>query len=140
MSAQQKGIARKRVDVQVTYGLGGSVLGQFPREEVAGKSASDLINLVLSRPQRPGSAARTAKVLEDVLRTERAIDAELTRAAGGEADGEPISLDQIVVKEDEDEEQRDSSVTQELEEVTIRLSEAYRGGARWQSDRRPDWR
>jgi hypothetical protein len=138
MSAQQKRIAKKRIDVRVTYGLGASVFGQFPRDEIAGKSASDLINLVLGQPQPLGSATRTAKVLTDVLRTERAIDAELTRASSGEADGEPISLDQVVVKEEEGEEQRESHVTQESDEVTIRLSEAYRGGTRWQAERRPD--
>jgi hypothetical protein len=138
MSAQKKRTAKKRIDVRVTYGLGGSVFGQFPRDEVAGKSASDLINLVLGRPQPPGSATRTAKVLEDVLRTERAIDAELTRASSGEADGEPIGLDQVVVKEDDGEEQRENQVTQESDEFTIRLSEAYRGGTRWQAERRPD--
>ena len=138
MSAQRKRIAKKRIDVRVTYGLGGSVFGQFPRDEVAGKSASDLIGLVLGRPQTLGSAARTAKVLSDVLSTERAIDAELTRASRGEADGEPISLDQVVVKEEEGEEQRDSHLTQETDEVTIRLSEAYRGGMGWQAERRSD--
>jgi hypothetical protein len=130
MSAQQKRKAKKKIDVRVTYGLGGSVFGQFPRDEVAGKSASDLVHLVLGRPQPSGSATRTAKVLEDVLRTERAIDAELTRTSSGEADGEPIGLHQVVVKEEDGEEQRDSHVTQETDEVTIRLSEAYRGGTR----------
>jgi hypothetical protein len=138
MRVQKKAAAKKRIDVRVTYGLGGSVFGQFPRDDVAGKSASDLIHLVLGRPQPSGSAKRTAKVLEDVLRTERAIDAELSRASGGEAetDGEPIGLDQVVVKEDQGEEQRENHVTQETEEVTIRLSEAYRGGTRWQTERR----
>ena len=128
MTTQQKRTAKKRVDVRVTYGLGGSVFGQFPRDTVAGISARDLINLVLDGPQPAGSATRTAKVLADVLCTERAIDAELTRASSGEADGEPISLDQVVVKEEGGEEQRESRVIQESEEVTIRLSEAYRGG------------
>jgi hypothetical protein len=138
MSAQQKRTAKKSIDVRVTYGLGGSVFGQFPRDEIAGRSASDLIDLVLRRPQPPGSAERTRKVLADVLRAERAIDAELTRASRGEADGEPISLDQVVVKEEDAEEERENSVTQESDEVTIRLSEAYRGGTRWQAERRPD--
>jgi hypothetical protein len=138
MTAQQKRTAKKRVDVRVTYGLGGSVFGQFPHDRVAGMSALDLINLVLDGPQPPGPATRTAKVLADVLRTERAIDAELTRATSGEADGEPVSLDQVVVKEEDGEEQRDNSVTQESDEVTIRLSEAYRGGTRWQAERRAD--
>jgi hypothetical protein len=131
MTAHQKRTPKKEIDVRVTYGLGGSVFGQFPRHRVAGMSARELIQLVIDGPQPPGSAARTAKVLADVLRTQRMIDAELTRAAGGQADGDPISLDQVVVKEEDVEEQRESPVIQDTEEVTIRLSEAYRGGRRW---------
>ena len=133
MTAQQKRTAKKKIDVRVTYGLGGSVFGQFPSNTVAGISARNLIKLVIDGPQPPGSATRTAKVLADVLRTERAIDAELTRASSGEADGEPISLDQVVVAEEDGEEQRESPVIQKSDEITIRLSEAYRGGKIWQT-------
>jgi hypothetical protein len=136
MTRLQKRHATREIDVRVDYGIGGSVFGRFPRDEVAGISARDLIGLVLSGPQLPGSATRTAKVLADVLLTERAIDAELTRASTGEAGGEAISLDHVVVKEDDGEQERESSGTQDLDEVTIRLSESYRGGAtRWQTER-----
>jgi hypothetical protein len=139
MTAQQKKRTARKVDVRVSYGLGKEMFGRFPREEIAGLSARDLIDRVISGPQEPGSAARTAKVLADVLATQRSIDAELTRASSGDADGEPISLDQVIVTEEGGEEQRESPVVQESDQITIRLSESYVGGGkRWQVDRRVD--
>jgi hypothetical protein len=138
MSAARIRTVKKKVRVRVSYGVGGSIEGLFPRQEVAGKSARDVIGLVVSSPQPSSSAERTRKVLEDVFKTQQAIDAELTRAASGEEDGEPISLHQVVVKEEDGEEQSESRVTQESEELTIRLSEPYRGGTKWQSERRVD--
>jgi hypothetical protein len=104
------------------------MFGRFPRDEIAGLSARDLIDRVISGPQEPGSATRTAKVLADVLATQRAIDAELTQASSGEADGEPITLDQVIVTGDAGEEQRENPVVEETGEMTIRLSESYVGG------------
>jgi len=129
MKAQQKKKRTAReVDVRVSYGLGKEMFGRFPRDEIAGLSARDLIGRVISGPQEPGSATRTAKVLADVLATQRAIDAELTKASSGEADGEPITLDQVIVTGDAGEEQRENPVVEETGEMTIRLSESYVGG------------
>jgi hypothetical protein len=150
MGVQQNRNTKTAIDVRVFYGLGESVFGRFPRDEIAGFSARDLVNLVIEGPHAPGAATRTAKVLADVLQTERVIDAELFRAAAsatgatgatgaaGETDGAPISLDDVVVREGEKgegEEQHENSV--KSEEITIRLSESYRGGrTAWLAERR----
>jgi len=135
VGTQQKRIARK-VRVGVGYGMGGSAFGEFSRDEIAGKSVAEVIQGVVDRPQVPGSAARTAKVLADALRTTREIDAELTRASSGRAEGRPVGLDQVVIGHEDGGERDESVVIQETEEITIRLSESYRGGeARWQSGR-----
>jgi hypothetical protein len=130
MSARQKRITARKVRVGVGYGMGGSAFAEFRREEIAGKSALDVITRVLGRPQPSESATRTAKVLAEALKTTRAIDAELIRASRDKADGKPISLDQVVVDHEEAEGEDESVVMQEIEEVTLRVSESYRGGDR----------
>jgi hypothetical protein len=128
MSAQRQRIRAQRVRVGVTYGMGGSAFAEFPRDEIAGKSAAELIAKVISRPQPSESAARTARVLQEAMRTAREIDAELIRSSRNRADGEPIGLDQVVVAREEGVEQGEGVAVQETEEVTFRVSESYRGG------------
>jgi len=134
MRTQQKRNTRK-VRLEVGYGLGGAATGEFPRHQVAGMPARDVIQRVLEMPQQPGPASRTAKVLADALRTMRQIDAELVNASSGKAQGEPIGLDDVVITCDDDQKQ-EGSVGQETEEVSIRCSESYRGGdGTWQTRR-----
>jgi hypothetical protein len=130
MNARQRRIAARKVRVGVGYGMGGSASAEFRREEIAGKSAREVITQVLGRPQPSESATRTAKVLAEAMKTTRAIDAELIRASRDKADGKPISLDEVVVDHEEAEGQDESVVMQEIEEVTLRVSESYRGGDR----------
>jgi hypothetical protein len=112
------------VDVSVVYGMGGACAGRFPRHSVEGLAARDLVQQVIQRPQPAGPAARTAQVLAEVLRSRREIDAELTdgpdEATGR---GQPITLDQVVVRG-----RSDAPQSPERDDVTIRISESYRGG------------
>jgi len=125
--------------VGVDYGMGGSVSGVFPRDELAGKPAGEVIQRVLDHPQTPGTAGRTAKVLGDAIRTGRAIDLELTRNASRRSEGEPISFDHILVPREQDAEQSEGGLVQETEEIAMRLSESYCGGdSRWQPGRYRD--
>jgi hypothetical protein len=121
------GKARK-IKWGLTYGMGGTAFAELPLEQVAGKSALEVIKRILDHPQSSESAARTARVLEEALQTARTIDAELIRASRNKADGTPITFDQVIVDCEECEEQGESVAVQETEEINIRLSEAYRGG------------
>ena len=87
------------VGVHVTYGLGGVAEGRFSRDAVAGKSARELIRSVVQCDQAPGPAARTAKVLGDVMRRKGALDVELVDASSDGEQGQPIRLDDVVLKE-----------------------------------------
>jgi hypothetical protein len=132
MRTQQKRNTRK-VRLDIGYGLGGAATGEFPRHQVAGKSAREVIQSVVELPQQPGPASRTAKVLADAIRTMRQIDAELINVASGKAHGEPIGLDDVVITCDDDQKQDESTTGQECEEIKIRCSESYRGGdGTWQ--------
>ena len=117
------------VGVHVTYGLGGVAEGRFSRDAVAGKSARELIRSVVQCEQAPGPAARTAKVLGDVIRRKRALDVELVDAPNDGAQGQPIRLDDVVLKERNQRIELDGPETPESDEFTIRISESYRGGS-----------
>jgi hypothetical protein len=117
------------VGVHVTYGLGGIAEGRFARDVVAGKSARELIRTVVESPQAPGPAARTARVLCDVLRRKGVIDAELAHSSSDGAQGRPIRLDDVVLKERHPDFEVDGPETPESDEFTIRISESYRGGS-----------
>jgi hypothetical protein len=141
MSTRQERITagKSKISCGIDYGVGGSAFAELPREQVVGRSALEIIKRVIGHPQLSDTASRTAKVIEEALRTKRMIDAELTRAARNKADGEPIRLDQVLVESEEGEEQDESVVVRETDEITIRLSEAYRGGdARCQCRRRTE--
>ena len=137
------GLRRKRIErkvrVDIDWGMGGSVSGVFPRDELVGKPAGAVIDSVLARPQTPGTAERTARVLRDALRTSRAIDVEVIKAASRRSEGEPITFEQPLVPREKDAEQDESGLVRETEQVKIRLSESYRGGSRrWQCKRQVD--
>jgi len=53
----------------------------------------------------------------------------LSKASRNKADGKPITLDQVIIVDGEEgEEQDESVVVREIEEIKMRLSESYRGG------------
>jgi hypothetical protein len=108
--------------------MGGSASADLSVEEVAGKTAREFLKQVVGHPQSSETAARTARLIEQVLQTMKAIDAEVIPASGNRADGIPISLDDVLVEGEEGEGQDESVVARGTEEITIRLSEAYRGG------------
>ena len=138
MGARQQKIKRS-TKVGVDYGAGGSVSAIFPRDELVGKPASDVIWRVLDAPQTPGRAERTAKVLRDAMRAKRAIDVEVIKAATRRSEGEPITFNQVLVPGEKDVEEGESGLVRETEEITIRLSESYCGGdTRWQPGRHSD--
>ena len=118
----------RNVTLDVAYGIGGSAVGVLPRDQIAGKTAREVIQSVIELPQQPGSASRTAKVLAAALQTMRQIDAELIKASTGKAGGEPIGLDQVVIPSDDDQRQDESIVGPECDEIAIRVSESYCGG------------
>ena len=125
---KQRERSTRKVRCEIGYGMGGSAIGELPRDQIAGKSAREVIQSVVALPQQPGPASRTAKVLSDALQTVRQIDAELIRASTGKADGEPIGLDEVVITRDDDQRQDESVVGPECEEIKIRVSESYCGG------------
>lgn len=128
MSDRKERIRARKVRCEVAYGMGGSAFAEFPREEIAGQSAIELIRRVAGRPQQSESAARTARILEEAIRTAREIDAELIKSSRNSADGEPIGLDQVVVAREEGAEQDERVAVEETEWVNLRVSESYRGG------------
>lgn len=131
MGAHRERVSKRKarkIRVELGYGVGGSAFAELPFDQVAGKPALEVIKQVLGHPQPSESASRTARVLAEALQTKRAIDAELTRASRNKADGKPITLDQVIVDGEEGEEQDESVVVREIEEIKMRLSESYRGG------------
>jgi len=128
LSDRKERVRARKVRCVVAYGMGGSAFAEFPREEIVGQSAIELIRRVAGHPQQSESAARTARVLQEAMRTAREIDAELIRSSRNSADGEAISLDQVVVGREEGAEQDERVAVQETEEVYLRVSESYRGG------------
>ena len=127
MGARQKRITRK-VRVEADYGVGGSVSGVFPRDELVGKPAGEVLRRVVDSPQEPGAAERTAQVLKDALRTKREIDLELTKNASRRSEGQPITFERILVPREGDAEQGERGLVEETEEIKMRLSESYCGG------------
>ena len=125
MTVQQRPSRKTRVGVE--YGIGGQFSALFSRDDLKGKTALDVLRALVDSPQSPGSEARTARVVGEALSTLREIDVELLESQGGKAEGEPIGLDHVIVKDD-GEEIEESSVGQQQEEIRIRLSESYRGG------------
>jgi hypothetical protein len=128
--------SRQKVRFDVTYGMGGTACGELPRQQIEGKSAREVIQSIAALPQQTESASRTANVLTDTLQTLKKIDAELIRATGDRALGEPIDLDEVVIAGEGDGAQKEGIVGPECNEVTIRLSESYEGGeGSWQIER-----
>jgi hypothetical protein len=128
MEREKTKLRKNDVALKVQYGLGAEVGGRFVLDEISGLSARALILRVCARPQPPGPSARTAAVLSEVLRTSREIDAELTRASNRASEGQPISLDDVVF--DGDQGGRNGVLGEvESDEVCVRISEAFTGGA-----------
>ncbi len=125
MTVQQRPSRKMRVGVE--YGIGGSHSALFSRDDLAGKTALEVLRRVIDSPQSPGSETRTARVVADALSTMREIDLELVASVGGKAEGEPIGLDHVIVADDGGEIE-ENAAGQQQEEIRIRLSESYRGG------------
>jgi hypothetical protein len=119
---------RSHVNAIIGYGIGGTCSGRFPREAVEGLSAQELIRRVVNTVQPPGSAARTAAVLDAALRCRRQIDLELARAAHGSdvREGLPIMLHDVVIPKASGAPETQANANDET--VTLMVSENYRGG------------
>ncbi|MBI4718248.1 MAG: hypothetical protein HY763_10615 [Planctomycetes bacterium] len=117
-------IAEADLEVSVCYGLGASCVARFSRSIVVGLPARDLVQMVLDTPQSTEPAARTARVLGDVVRSARAIDVEVAAGATEMAGpGRPITFDDIVLPGAPP---RDAAPLPD--KLTVLVSEAYRGG------------
>jgi len=75
-------------------------------------------------------------VRSDVLRRKGVIDAELVPDSGEGAQGQPIRLDDVVLKERNRSFEVDGPEAPESDELTIRISETYSGGASCSSEAR----
>ena len=112
-----------QVAVNVSYGLGASCEGHFSRKAVEGLSARQLLQRVVECRQPDEPAARTALVLEKVLRSRRQLDVELVRG-GASGPGRPMVLDDAVVSAPSA-----GDTGTEQDDYSILVSESYRGGA-----------
>ena len=128
MTVQQQRPARK-MRVSAEYGIGGKFSALLSRDELKGKTAHEVLQTLVDRPQSPGSETRTARVVADALSTLREIDVELVKSQGGKAEGEPVGLDDVIVADDGGV-REENATGQQQEEIRIRLSESYRGGTR----------
>jgi hypothetical protein len=120
---KQQARATGEINVQVMYGIGGSCEGRFARDAIAGISTRELIGQVIELPQTAGPPARTANVLREVLRSSRDVDVEV--GTSGTVAGEPATLDQVPLRDREDGAGRTAV---DVGDLTIRISESYRGG------------
>lgn len=113
-------MAVKKLVVQ--YGMGAECTATLPDAEVNGKSAREVVTTVANTPQDTELAQGTAEVLKEIIGKRRLIDVEVARHPdnGGRA-GEPIEMDDIVIKKG-DEQIPESGL------LTLRLSEPYVGG------------
>jgi hypothetical protein len=130
MQQEHKNKRRAReVELEVTYGVGGTCASRFSRESVLGLTARQLIARVAHSPQPEGPAARTAAVLAEAIKTSRKIDAELAKARRGRTSSAvPIALDDVVVPVRADGESNDSQEQVTEETLSILVSESYQGG------------
>ena len=119
-------IAEKNVDITVAYGLGANCEGSVARESLRGIPVRNLIQLVASMPQPNPQSKRTAAVLRDVLRTGRRLDVEVSHNPEDElAVGTPVKLDDVLLRQ-----RANGSDAEEPEDISLKVSEPYRGGAR----------
>ena len=117
-------IAQRDVDVSVTYGIGGSCEAVFPRESLNGVSVGNVIERVARMPQSNTSAARTAVVLQGVLKGDRTLDVEVLDHPDDDLNpGKPVKLDSVLL----DPAASDPSEDQ-TQDISLRVSEPYRGG------------
>jgi hypothetical protein len=117
-------IAQKDVEVTVGYGLGAQCVGNFNRQSLGGLSVRNIIQRTIAVPQPNPPSKRTAVVLQDVLQGNRILDVELSHPNDEMAQGTPINLDDVLVAD-----QDDSSHSEEEQDITLRVSEPYKGGA-----------
>jgi hypothetical protein len=128
MSATQASPSRQ-VEVHVTYGLGGRCSARFARAEIEGVPARALIGNVVQQPQRRGLAARTAAVLAEVLRARGDFDVEVLDPARRDDEGIPVALDEPLLRTRSDGREGAARGLPDEDEIAIRVSESYRGGA-----------
>jgi hypothetical protein len=84
---------------------------------------------VIRGRRRPEPEACTAAALAEVLRSGREIDPEVVDWSRGEAEGIPIALDEPLLRSRSDERGSPARNLTDEDEIAIRISESYRGGA-----------
>jgi len=118
-------IAQKDVGLSVGYGLGATCEAEFESETLRGVSVRNLLKRVTEMPQSSPQAARTADVLQAVLRTNRLLDIEVLRDPIDDVKpGKPVKLDDVLLGGDDD------ATDQQPHDISLRVSEPYRGGTR----------
>ena len=84
----------------------------------------DAILRVASLPQSSPQSTRTAAVLQHALRENRALDVELMRdPEDGVTSSTPVKLEDVLL-----ESKRDGSGAEQPQDISLRVSEPYRGG------------
>ncbi len=117
--------------LNVMYGLGATATTLVSRQVLAGCTVREAIEIALKAPQAPGSPEqRAALVIAEALRSGRPLDVEVGYGPS-EGVGKPVALDDVVdrVLSGGDRSDHTEDTTLE-EELTVSLTEPYRGGAR----------
>jgi len=113
----------KEYELQVGYGIGASCQAVLKSSEVEGQPTRHLIDRVARSAQSTEPARRTARVLREVLASDRVVNIELSAGPGSnQSTGNAIDIDEVVVPPNGE------SETVERQRVTLHLSEDYKGG------------
>ena len=114
--------ATEKVRTRVAYGIGEACTADLSTAEAQHLTVRDLILRVSREPQQGDPATRTARVLNEAIRTGRPLYVERLRGpACDPGSGDPLSLDQPVPLP----EQEPGQQPRTLEFLT---SEPFRGG------------
>ena len=110
-------------NVKVRYGMGAEVRARLQAAKVAGRSCRELIGELARHPQPTEPGRRAARVLEEVMASDRQLDVELCRGSNGQrGPGQPVELDQVVVRQGE------QQGSDQVESFSLQVSESYVGG------------
>lgn len=112
----------KELEVALQYGMGASCTATLEKDSVKGASARDLIRQVVRSPQRSNPSQRAARVLAEIIGSQRTVDVEVLHGdRKDDQPGKPIELDEVVVPDSNEQ-------TPDTEKLTIQISEPYVGG------------
>jgi len=118
-------VDRKELEVSVKYGIvGAGCNARMTRVEAAGMTARQLVEHVLRQQPSNGANHWIGRVLDEVIRSDREIDVELSHGPGSGLAGDPIGLQEMVVIPSLEKQ------TAHPSKLTVSLSESYRGGNR----------